>query len=293
MPSPSTLIPGSSELTNLSLPSSTKVDLKPRPTLQTMPFEVMGLILSHLKSDQPRNVAVSYQRVGNTFEIYSRHPLSTELSLCRVARGWALKQYDIASLASRGGYKGSLQQIKGLHFNPELDLICPINESEWSSEAFHAMCEVMQATHVQRIAVSDCSYSKDSMQSPWANFYRFSNLQNWSPSFRETLMYTTKRDLNMKQTLQFRPWQEAPLDLNPAQRTFRSMQIHKGRPTMLKIVALKKAQKLADSMSETNGAVRAPVPGMPNWLFEQVTEQDVRLELKMMVETASISILTE
>ncbi|KAF7873883.1 hypothetical protein EAF04_002555 [Stromatinia cepivora] len=168
MTSPPTTILGFSKAGYPSSPSSPEIE-SISPTLQSLPYEVIGMIFNHLKSKQPRNVAIRCRRAGDSFEIYSEQPISIAMSVCRVSRQWA-KDQQAVSLARRGGYMGSLEQIQCLYFNPELDLICPINEGEWSQEAFQAMFEIMQATKVQRIAVSDCSHSDASFKSPWASF---------------------------------------------------------------------------------------------------------------------------
>ncbi|KAI9644243.1 hypothetical protein NHQ30_007598 [Ciborinia camelliae] len=162
-------------------------------------------------------------------------------------------------------------------------------EHERTPEAFKFMCKVMKAIKVSRIAVSDCSHFTASLNSPWASFYRMSNIENWSSSFRETLMYTTKHDLDINQQVEFVEWSAAHLELNRRQKQVRTMQIFKARPTFKKIKVIEKAQSRPDAFAKARRKERTKLNGVPTWLFEAGPENKFpQLQLDIMVEVGSI-----
>ncbi|KAF5875328.1 uncharacterized protein Bfra_003782sb [Botrytis fragariae] len=257
-----------------------------------LPNEILNLIWSYTDIIEPRNVTVRCKKVGESFELWSNEPYSIALRVCRQSRQWFIDQhrnqrYNVASLAHIGGYIGPLKPLKNLWFNPRVDRICPIIEGDWSDEAFITMCNVMQATKVANFAVSDCSH-ESAIYSPWAVYYRLSNIDNWSLSFRETIIYTTKRDVDKNHQLRLVEWTEADVNLDMLQEKRRRIQInYKAMPTFKKVTEAYADQIIADAQAKFEGNIARKVSNLPIWLYQN---KDVweGLKLQIMVEAGTL-----
>lgn len=261
-----------------------------QPEIQ-LPNEVLNLIWSHMDIVKPRNVTVRCKKVGESFELWTNEPYSIALRVCRQSRQWFKDQHrnklhNVASLAQTGGYIGPLNPLKNLWFNPQVDLICPIIEGDWSDEAFITLCSVMQTTGVASVAVSDCSH-ESAIYSPWAAYYRLSNIDNWSLSFKETIVYTTKSDINENGQIKLVEWTE-DVKLDMLQEKRRRIQInYKARPTFKRVSEAYADQKIADAQASFEGKVARKTPNLPFWLHQIKKEWD-GLELQIMVEAGTV-----
>ncbi|TEY52915.1 hypothetical protein BOTCAL_0253g00180 [Botryotinia calthae] len=257
-----------------------------------LPNEILNLIWSHMDAIKPRNVTVRCKKVGESFELWSNEPYSIALSVCRQSRQWFKDQhrnmrYNVASLAQIGGYIGPLNPLKNLWFNPQIDRICPIIEEDWSDEAFITLCNVMQTTGVASIAVSDCSH-ESAIYSPWAAYYRLSNIDNWSLSFKGTMIYTTKSDINENHQLDLVEWTEENVKLDMLQEKRRRIQInYKARPTFKRVSEAYAEQKIADAQANCEGRTAKKVPNLPFWLH-QIKKEWEGLDLQIMVEAGTL-----
>ncbi|TGO41041.1 hypothetical protein BHYA_0027g00180 [Botrytis hyacinthi] len=257
-----------------------------------LPNEILDLIWCHTDIIEPRNVTVRCKKVGESFELWSNEPYSIALRVCRKSRQWFKDQYrnercNVASLAQIGGYIGPLKPLKNLWFDPLIDRICPILEGDWSDEAFITMCNVMQTTKVARIAVSDCSH-EPAVYSPWAAYYRLSNIDNWSLSFKETMIYTTKSDINGNRQLKLVEWKEGDAKLDMLQEKRRGIQTnYKALPTFKKISEAYADQSIADAKAKFDGNIASKVPNLPSWLYQNKEEWE-GLKLQIMVEAGTL-----
>ncbi|KAF7883213.1 uncharacterized protein EAF02_005133 [Botrytis sinoallii] len=256
-----------------------------------LPNEILDLIWSHTYIVEPQNITVRCKKVGESFELWSNEPYSIALRVCRQSRQWFKDQHhdkrcNVASLAQTGGYIGPLKPLKNLWFNPLIDRICPIVEGDWSDEAFITMCNVMQATKVAKIAVSDCSH-ESAIYSPWAAYYRLSNIDNWSLSFRETIIYTTKSDINENRQLMLIEWTEFDVKLDMLQEKRRRIQInYKALPTFKKVSEAYADQVIADTQAKFEGSIARKAPNLPIWLYQN-KEGWEGLKLQIMVEAGT------
>ncbi|KAF7883214.1 uncharacterized protein EAF02_005134 [Botrytis sinoallii] len=141
-----------------------------------------------------------------------------------------------------------------------LHTLCPIMEQEWKSEAFYTLCEVLKIIKVCRIAIGDCTHAEDALKSQWGSFCSMKNIENWSSSFKEIIMYTTKRSFDEHYRPNFAPWESSRITLN--------------------------AQDMADEEAKRNGEERTMVEGIPAWFFEKTAKAD--LDLEIMVEAGSL-----
>ncbi|KAF7916954.1 uncharacterized protein EAE98_010385 [Botrytis deweyae] len=257
-----------------------------------LPNEILDLIWSHTYIIEPQNVTVRCKKVGESFELWSNEPYSIALRVCRQSRQWFKDQHhdkrcNIASLAQIGGYVGPLKPLKNLWFNPLIDRICPIIEGDWSDEAFITMCNVMQATKVAKVAVSDCSH-ESAIYSPWAAYYRLSNIDNWSLSLKETMIYTTKSDINENRQLKLVEWTDGDVRLDMLQEKRRRIQInYKAMPTFKKVSEAYADQRIADTQANFEGNTAKKVPNLPIWLYQNM-EQWEGLMLQIMVEAGTL-----
>ncbi|TGO20181.1 hypothetical protein BTUL_0001g01930 [Botrytis tulipae] len=257
-----------------------------------LPNEILDLIWSYTDIVEPRNVTVRCNKVGKSFELWSNEPYSIALRVCRQSRQWFKDQYrnerrNVASLAQIGGYIEPLKPLKTLWFDPLVDRICPILEGDWSDEAFITMCNVMQTTKVARIAVSDCSH-EPAIYSPWAAYYRLSNIDNWSLSFKETMIYTTKSDINENLQLKLVEWKEGDAKLDMLQeKRCRIQTNHKALPTFKKVSEAYADQSIADAKAKFEGNVARKVPNLPFWLYQNKEEWE-GLKLQIMAEAGTL-----
>ncbi|KAF5875327.1 uncharacterized protein Bfra_003782sa [Botrytis fragariae] len=130
------------------------------------------------------------------------------------------------------------------------------------------------------------SHAEDARRSLWGTFYTMSNIENWSSSFKDIMIYTTKRSFNKHCRPKFVPYDASRITLNIYQSKARSNQMHHARPMLKKTTALKDAQDVADEEAEHNGERKTMVEGIPTWLLEKTAKAN--LELKMMVEVGSL-----
>lgn len=262
-----------------------------QPEIQ-LPNEILNLIWSHMDVVKPRNVTVRCKKVGESFELWTNEPYSIALRVCRQSRQWFKDQHrnklhNVASLAQIGGYIGPLNPLKNLWFNPQVDRLCPIMEGDWSDEAFITLCNVMQTTRVASVAVSDCSH-ESAIYSPWAAYYRLSNIDNWSLSFKETIIYTTKSNINENSQIKLVEWTEEDVKLDMLQEKRRRIQInYKARPTFKKVSEAYADQKIADAQASFEGKVARKTPNLPFWLH-QIKNEWNGLELQIMVEAGTV-----
>ncbi|ESZ90609.1 hypothetical protein SBOR_9006 [Sclerotinia borealis F-4128] len=258
--------------------------------LEALPEEIYAMIWGEtIDTVEGQNVLVRCRSIGNSFETYSDEPKFNGFGVSRKSREWTKSQYNVAYLAELRGYTGPLTPLENLWLNPTCDRFCPVMEHEWTPEAFAVACEVMRVIKVSRIAVSDCSHSTGSLKSPWTSFYCISNVENWSLSYREIFMYTTKHNLDAHQEAKFVPWSTVKIDLNFLQQQCRGMQLFKARSTFKIIKAAEKAQARADEIARSKQEKRIKVDGTPTWLFENGMK-GCELEPKMIVEVRSLDI---
>ncbi|KAF7916955.1 uncharacterized protein EAE98_010386 [Botrytis deweyae] len=254
--------------------------------LSTIPNEIFDTIMAEAEIQEPQNVTVRCKRSSNTFEIHSdMQPSKASQIFCR-SRQWAKSQHVVSHLAHRRGYVWPLEPLQNFYFNPEIDTLCPIMEQEWTSEAFYTLCEVIKIIKVCRIAIGDCTHAEDALKSRWGSFCSMKNIENWSSSFKEIIMYTTKRSFDEHYRPNFAPWESSRITLSMYQSKARSIQMHHSRPTLKKLIAIKNAQDMADEGAKRNGEGRTMVEGIPAWLFEKTAKAD--LDLRMMVEVGSL-----
>ncbi|TGO59316.1 hypothetical protein BOTNAR_0165g00160 [Botryotinia narcissicola] len=257
-----------------------------------LPNEILDLIWSYTDLVEPRNVTVRCKKVGESFELWSNEPYSVALSICRQSRRWFRdqhhnKRYNAVSLAQIGGYIGPLKPLENLWFDPLIDRICPILEGDWSDEAFITMCNVMQTTKVARIAVSDCSH-EPAIYRPWAAYYRLGNIDNWSLSFRETIIYTTKSDINENRQLKLIEWKEGDVKLDMLQEKRRRIQTnYKALLTFKKVSEAYADQSIADAKAKLEGYIARKVTNLPIWLYQNKEEWE-GLKLQTMVEAGTL-----
>ncbi|KAF7952864.1 hypothetical protein EAE96_006088 [Botrytis aclada] len=257
-----------------------------------LPNEILGLIWSYTDVVEPRNVTVRCKKVGGSFELWSNEPYSVALGVCRQSRQWfkdqhRSKQYNVALLAQISGYVGPLKPLKNLWFNPEIDRICPIIEGDWSYEAIITMCNVMQVLKVAKVAVSDCSH-ESAIYSPWAAYYRLGNIDNWSLSFKETMIYTTKSNIDENRQLKLVELKEGDVKLDVLQEKRRRIQInYKAIPTFKKVFEAYADQRIADAKASFEGNTARKVPNLPFWLYQNMEEWE-GLKLQIMVEAGSL-----
>lgn len=257
-----------------------------------LPNEILDLIWSYTDVVEPRNVTVRCKKVGGSFELWSNKPYSIALRVCRQSRQWFIDQhrnqrYNVASLAQIGGYIGPLKPLNNLWFDPQVDRICPINEGDWSDEAFITMCNVIQATKVAKVAVSDCSH-EPAIYSPWTAYYRLSNIDNWSLSFKETMIYTTKSDISENRQLKLVEWKEEDVKLDLLQEERRRIQTnHKALPTFKKVSEAYADQIVANSKAKLEGNIARKAPNLPIWLYQNKEEWE-GLNLQIMVEAGTL-----
>ncbi|KAF7887718.1 hypothetical protein EAF00_010012 [Botryotinia globosa] len=258
-----------------------------------LPNEILDLIWSYTDVVEPQNVTVRCKKLGESFELWSNEPYSIALRVCRQSRQWFKDQYrnerrNVASLAQIGGYIGPIKPLKNLWFDPLVDRICPILEGNWSDEAFITMCNVMQATKVTKVAVSDCSH-EPAIYSPWAAYYRLSNIDNWTLSFREIAIYTTKSDINENRQLKLVEWKEGDARLDMLQEKRRRIQTnYKALPTFKKISEAYADQRIADAKAKSEGYIARKVPNLPIWLYQNKEEWE-GLKLQTMVEAGTLN----
>ncbi|KAF7895597.1 uncharacterized protein EAF01_009559 [Botrytis porri] len=258
-----------------------------------LPNEVLNLIWSHIYIIEQRNVTVRCKKVGESFELWSNEPYSVALRVCRQSRQWFIdqhrdKQYNVAALAQIGGYVGPLNPLKNLWFNPQIDRICPIIEGDWSDEAFITMCNVMQVTKVDNFAVSDCSH-ESAIYSPWAAYYRLSNIDNWSLSFKEVMIYTTKSDINENRQLKLVEWKDGDVKLDTLQEKRRRIQTnYKALQTFKKVSEAYADQRIADAQANLKGNIARKVSNLPIWLYQNREEWE-GLNLQIMVEAGALN----
>ncbi|KAM0127793.1 hypothetical protein ACHAP3_008649 [Botrytis cinerea] len=214
-----------------------------------------------VKIEEPRNVTVRCKRFGIGFELHSDMPLS-----------------NISQISTYGdSYSWPLEPLQDFYFNPEIDTLCPVMEEEWSSEAFYTLCEVMKIIKVSIIAISDCMYAEDARRSLWGTFYTMSKIKNWSSSFKDIMMYTTKQSFEDHYRPEFVTFEGSRITLNMYQSKAWSIQMHHARPMLKKLIAMKDAQDMADKEAERNGEVRTMVEGIPSWLFEKIDQTNSEL----------------
>ena len=170
-----------------------------------------------------------------------------------------------------------MEPLQDFYFNPEIDTLCPVMEEEWSSEAFYTLREVMKITKVSIIAISDCMYAEDARRSLWGTFYTMSKIKNWSSSFKDIMMYTTKQSFEDHYRPEFVTFEGSRITLNMYQSKAWSIQMHHARPMLKKLIAMKDAQDMADKEAERNGEVRTMVEGIPSWLFEKIDQTNSEL----------------
>ncbi|TGO20239.1 hypothetical protein BPAE_0320g00070 [Botrytis paeoniae] len=108
------------------------------------------------------------------------------------------------------------------------------------------------------------------------------NIENWSSSCKDIMMYTTKRSFDEHYRPKFVPYDASRITLKMYQSKARSIQMHHARPVLKQLISMKDAQDVADEEAKRNGEGRTMVEGIPAWLFEKTAQAD--LELKMMVE---------
>ncbi|CAD6442388.1 acdf10f8-6bb7-49a3-b21c-78369dfb452f-CDS [Sclerotinia trifoliorum] len=258
-------------------------------TMQNIPLELFEVIWEMADTGVPRNVPVSCRHVGDTFEIYSAKVTSniTALSVHWRSRQWAKTENNVAKLLRRKGYKGPLDQIRSLYFNPRRDRICPVNEMLWTPKAFELLLWVMNATGLKRVAVSDCSHLTANLNNPWELFFWWSNTEKWSSTFREISMYTTKFNIDVKQRTTFVGWAGVDLELSLHQKQRRNLQILKSRIASRKIQDAREKQALADDIAEKERKTRTKLDEVPTWLYESLHETG-DFNLRMMVEVGSL-----
>ena len=170
-----------------------------------------------------------------------------------------------------------MKPLQNFYLNPEIDTLCPVMEEEWSSEAFYTLREVMKITKVSIIAISDCMYAEDARRSLWGTFYTMSKIKNWSSSFKDIMMYTTKQSFEDHYRPKFVTFKDSRIILNMYQSKAWSIQMHHARPMLKKLIAMKDAQDMADKEAERNGEVRTMVEGIPSWLFEKIDQTNSEL----------------
>ncbi|KAF7927256.1 hypothetical protein BELL_0131g00110 [Botrytis elliptica] len=284
-----------SSIQAISAPSTSRTKLRSnRTTMNNIPQELFERIWEMADTGLGRNVPVSCRLVGKSFEIYSTEAKSniTALGVHRRSKQWASTENNVARLLRKKGHRGSHSQVKSLYFDPRRDRICPINEAKWTREAVEFLYWVMKAIGVERIAVSDCSHTlgiDNNARGPWASFYWWSNIENWSSSFSETLMYTTKIDLDVHQRMKFVDWNgaPAPVTLGHREKRTREGQRLKARLATRKLQVAEKKQDTADDLAKSEGVSRVKQDGVPAWLFEAGrTRRD--FNLKPMVEVGSL-----
>ncbi|KAK6597603.1 hypothetical protein H4I96_08555 [Botrytis cinerea] len=161
----------------------------------------------------------------------------------------------VAHLAYCRGYSWPLEPLQDFYFNPEIDTLCPVTEEEWSSEAFYTLCEVMKIIKVSIIAISDCMYAEDARRSLWGTFYTMSKIKNWSSSFKDIMMHTTKQSFEDNYRPEFVTFEGSRITLSMYQSKAWSIQMHHARPMLKKLIAMKDAQDMADKEAERNGEV--------------------------------------
>ncbi|TGO20240.1 hypothetical protein BPAE_0320g00080 [Botrytis paeoniae] len=257
-----------------------------------LPNEILDLIWSYTDVAEPRNITVRCKKVGESFELWSNEPYSIALRVCRQSRQWFKDQHrnkrcNVASLVQIGGYIGPLKPLKNLWFNPLIDRIFPIIEGDWSDEAFITMCDAMQATKVAKVAVSDCSH-ESALYSPWAAYYRLSNIDNWSLSFKETIIYTAKNNINENRQLKLVEWKDGNVKLDMLQEKRRRIQInYKAMPTFKKVCESYADQKIADIQANFEGNIAKKVSNLPIWLYQNKEDWE-GLKLQIMVDAGTL-----
>ncbi|KAF7952865.1 hypothetical protein EAE96_006089 [Botrytis aclada] len=200
---------------------------------------------------------------GNSFEIYSAEAKSniTALIFHIRSRQWANADNNVARLLRKNGHRGSNSQVKSLYFDPRCDRIRPINETQWTREAVEFLSWVMKAIGVERIAVSDCSHTlgiDNNAREPWASFYWWSNIENWSSTFTDTLMYTTKINLDVHQKNEICRLEWSCSHSGPSPKRIREGQRLKAR------LATRKLQVAGKRV----GLSRTKQDGVPTWRFK-------------------------
>ncbi|KAF7887717.1 hypothetical protein EAF00_010011 [Botryotinia globosa] len=244
-----------------------------RTTMENIPQELFERIWEMADTGLSRNVPVSCRHVGNSFEIFSTEARSniTALGVHRRSRQWANTENNVARLLRKMGHRGTHTQVKSLYLDPRRDRICPINESQWSREAVKFFYWVMKAIGAKRIAVSDCSHTlgiDNNARGHWASFYWWSSIENWSSNFTETLMYTTKIDLDVHQGIKFVDWNGAAVTLGHREQRTREGQRLKARLATRKLQVAEKKQNAADDVAKSRELPRTKQDGVPTWLFE-------------------------
>ncbi|TGO20180.1 hypothetical protein BTUL_0001g01920 [Botrytis tulipae] len=219
-----------------------------RNAMENIPQELFERIWEKADTGLGRNVPVCCRLVGNSFEIFSTEARSniTALSVHRRSRQWANTENNVARLLRKGGHKGPHTQVKSLYLDPR-----PIG--------------------VERIAVSDCSHTlgiDNNARGPWASFYWWSSIDNWSSTFIETLMYTTKIDLDVHQGIKFVDWNGAAVTLGHREKLTREGQRLKTRLATRKLQVAEKKQNAADDVAKSGELPRTKQDGVPTWLFE-------------------------
>ncbi|TGO41042.1 hypothetical protein BHYA_0027g00190 [Botrytis hyacinthi] len=277
----------------VSAPSASQTKMRSnRTTMENIPQELFERVWEMADTGLSRNVPVSCRLVGNSFEIFSTEARSniTALSVHRRSRQWANTENNVARLLRKGGHKGPHTQVKSLYIDPRRDRICPINETQWTREVVEFLYWVMKAIGVERIAVSDCSHTlgiDSNARGPWASFYWWSSIEDWSSTFTETLMYTTKIDLDMHQGMKFVDWNGAAITLGHREKRTREGQRMKARLATRKLQVAEKKQNAADDVTKREGLPRIKQDGVPTWLFE-VGRIRLDFNLMPMVEVGSL-----
>ncbi|TEY52916.1 hypothetical protein BOTCAL_0253g00190 [Botryotinia calthae] len=244
-----------------------------RKTMESIPQEFFEKIWEMADTGLGQNVPVSCRIVGKSFEIYSTEVKFdiAALSVHRRSRQRANTEDNVARLSRKRGHKGPHNQVKSLYFDPRRDRICPINETQWTREAVKFFYWVLKAVGVERIAVSDCSHTlgiQNDAQGPWASFYWWSNIENWSSNFTETLMYTTKIDFDVYQKMKFVGWNEAAVTQRHREKRARKGQRLKARLATRKLQVAGKKQDVADNIAKSGKLLRTKQDGVPTWLLE-------------------------
>lgn len=147
----------------------------------------------------------------------------------------------------------------------------------------------MKAAKVERIAISDFSHLQLAPNNPWSSFWRWHNTVNWSPSFADILMYTTKNNLGIHQSVKFIEWAIVNLNIDRLQMQRRNAQIHHAQVSLQRIKDAKERQTEADNEAQRDGKLRTKLDDVPTWLYEDLQKRR-NFYPRMMVEIGSLEV---